>query len=148
MENPNKDITNWSLDVKYDKSKLDFVNSRAGKDLNATFKLAENLPSESRVAIGAVSFTGFKKAGIYYSLTFKIKDDSADISLEINLREVSDSKGNSIICNVKNGKIIIPKDDEVKIEMPVDDKKEVKQEVVENAENTENVENNEENVQE
>ena len=129
LENPNKDITNWSLDVKYDKSKLDFINSRAGKDLNATFKLAENLPSESRVAIGAVSFTGFKKAGIYYSLTFKIKDDSADIPLEINLREVSDSKGNSIICDVKNGKIIIPKDDEVKVEMPVEEKKQVKQEL-------------------
>ena len=129
LENPNKNITSWSLDVKYDQTKLEFVNSRAGKDLSATFKLAENLPSESRVAIGAVSFTGFKKAGDYYSLTFRVKDLSEDIPLEINLREISDSKGNLIDCEVKNGKILIPKNNDVKVEETKEEKKQVKQEI-------------------
>ncbi len=129
LENPNKNITSWSLDVKYDQTKLEFVNSRAGKDLSATFKLAENLPSESRVAIGAVSFTGFKKAGDYYSLTFRVKDLSEDIPLEINLREISDSKGNLVDCEVKNGKILIPKNNDVKVEETKEEKKQVKQEI-------------------
>lgn len=130
LENPNKNITSWSLDVRYDQTKLEFVNSRAGKDLSATFKLAENLPSESRVAIGAVSFTGFKKAGDYYSLTFRVKDLSEDIPLEINLREVSDSKGNLIDCEVKNGKILISKNNNVKTEETKEEvKKHVKQEI-------------------
>ena len=129
LENPNKNITSWSLDVKYDQTKLEFVNSRAGKDLSATFKLAENLSSESRVAIGAVSFTGFKKAGDYYSLTFRVKDLSEDIPLEINLREISDSKGNLIDCEVKNGKILIPKNNDVKVEETKEEKKQVKQEI-------------------
>lgn len=126
LENASKKITNWSLDIKYDSQKVEFVNSRAGKDLSATFKLAECLPSESRVAIGAVSFTGFKKSGLYYSVTFRVKDDSADIPIELNVREVCDDKGNAVDFESKGGKIIIPKEKNEKVE---EVKNDVKQEI-------------------
>lgn len=107
VKNMDSKIANWSLDFKYDSSKLEYVSSKAGKDLNASFKLAENVPDESRVAMGAVSFTGFKKDGQYYSVTFKVKDDSANIPIELNVREVSDDEGNTIDFDSINGKIVI-----------------------------------------
>lgn len=110
VKNVNKKMNSWSLDVKYDPSKLEFVNSKAGKDLKATIKLAENIKEENRVAVGAVSLTGFDKDGVYYYIMFKVKDQTSDIPVELNVREVCDSNGNDIKFDFQNAKIIIDKE--------------------------------------
>lgn len=126
MENVNKELSSWSLDFKYDNEKLEFLDSKAGKDLHASFKLAENVPEESRVAIGAVSFIGFKNDGIYYSVTFRVKDNSSDIPIELNVRDFSDEDGNQLEFEQKSGKIIIEKNKNLPKQ---EDKKEIKQEI-------------------
>lgn len=126
MENVNKELSSWSLDFKYDNEKLEFLDSKAGKDLHASFKLAENVPEESRVAIGAVSFIGFKNDGIYYSVTFRVKDNSNDIPIELNVRDFSDEDGNQLEFEQKSGKIIIEKNKNLPKQ---EDKKEIKQEI-------------------
>lgn len=92
MENVNEDIVTLGIDVKYDTSKLEYVSSKAGKDLQATLNLAENIQDESRVAIGIVSLGGFEANGEYYYVTFKVKDDSSDIPISLSIRESTDSK--------------------------------------------------------
>lgn len=105
MENANKDIVTLGLDVKYDTSKLEYISSKAGKDLEATLNLAEDIPNESRVAIGIVSLGGLNSNGEYYYVTFKVKDDSSDIPVSLNIRESTDSKGNDIKVETGNGTI-------------------------------------------
>lgn len=107
MENIDSNIVTLGFDLKYDTQKLEYLNSKAGKDLKASIQMAEDLPEESRVSIGALSIGGFKNNGIYYSITFKVKDSSKDIPLTLNIREVTDSKGNEIKINTKNGIIKI-----------------------------------------
>lgn len=113
-ENIDKSITSWSLDVKYDPNKLEFVNSKSGKDLSATFKLAENVPGQNKVSVGAINITGFNKEGLYYLISFKVLDDSTDIPLELFVKEICDKDGNEISCESKNGNIIIPKEEVIK----------------------------------
>lgn len=105
MENINEEIVTLSLDVKYDTSKLEYVSSKAGKDLEATLNLAENIQEESRVAIGIVSLGGLNADGEYYYVTFKVKDDSSDIPVSLNIRESTDSKGNDINVETEDGTI-------------------------------------------
>ena len=111
MENVDSKIVTLGLDLFYDSSKLEYQDSKAGKDLSATIKLAENVPEESRVAIGVVSLSGLKKDGLYYSIDFKIKDTSENISLKLNCREATDSNGNDIDIVSKDGVIKISKDE-------------------------------------
>lgn len=115
VENASRDIASWSLDFKYDSTKLEYLSSKAGKDLHASFKLAENVPEESRVAIGAISFIGFGKDGVYYSVTFKVKDDSENIPIELNVREVCDENGNTVKHDSKSGKIIVTSEKDITV---------------------------------
>ena len=140
-ENISKNITSWSLDVKYDSKKLEFLNSKAGKDLSATFKLAENVPQESKVSIGAINITGFDKEGLYYQVSFKVLDDSADIPVELVAKEVCDKDGNDLSCSVKSGKIIIPKEEKIKTETKTETKKEINDFEVTEIEQLESIEN-------
>lgn len=105
MENVNEEIVTLGLDAQYDTSKLEYVSSKAGKDLEATLNLAENIQDESRVAIGIVSLGGLKTNGEYYYVTFKVKDDSSDIPISLSIRESTDSKGNDIKIETENGTI-------------------------------------------
>lgn len=107
MQDTNPNIVTLGLDLKYDTSKLEYVSSKAGKDLSATLKLDENIPEESRVAIAIISVTGLKKDGLYYQVNFKVKDTSKDIPLELSLREATDSKGNDIKVETTGGKVKI-----------------------------------------
>lgn len=107
MKDTNPDIVTLGLDLKYDTSKLEYVNSKAGKDLTATLKLDENMPEESKVAIAVLSISGLKKDGLYYQITFKVKDASQDIPLELLVKEATDSDGNDIKIETTNGKIVI-----------------------------------------
>ena len=140
-ENISKNITSWSLDVKYDSKKLEFLNSKAGKDLSATFKLAENVPQESKVSMGAINITGFDKEGLYYQVSFKVLDDSADIPVELVAKEVCDKDGNDVSCSVKSGKIIIPKEEKIKTETKTETKKEINDFEVTEIEQLESIEN-------
>ena len=140
-ENISKNITSWSLDVKYDSKKLEFLNSKAGKDLSATFKLAENVPQESKVSMGAINITGFDKEGLYYQVSFKVLDDSADIPVELVAKEVCDKDGNDVSCSVKSGKIIIPKEEKIKTETRTEIKKEINDFEVTEIEQLESIEN-------
>ena len=140
-ENISKNITSWSLDVKYDSKKLEFLNSKAGKDLSATFKLAENVPQESKVSMGAINITGFDKEGLYYQASFKVLDDSADIPVELVAKEVCDKDGNDVSCSVKSGKIIIPKEEKIKTETKTETKKEINDFEVTEIEQLESIEN-------
>lgn len=107
MENVNTELVTLGLDLKYDTSKLEYVSSKAGKDLKATLKLDENLVDESRVAIGIVAINGLKNDGLYYQITFKVKDTKADIPLDISVREATDSNGNDIKIETVGAKIQI-----------------------------------------
>ena len=140
-ENISKNITSWSLDVKYDSKKLEFLNSKAGKDLSATFKLAENVPQESKVSMGAINITGFDKEGLYYQVSFKVLDDSVDIPVELVAKEVCDKDGNDVSCSVKSGKIIIPKEEKIKTETRTETKKEINDFEVTEIEQLESIEN-------
>ncbi|MBR3881745.1 MAG: hypothetical protein IKJ36_00570 [Clostridia bacterium] len=140
-ENISKNITSWSLDVKYDSKKLEFLNSKAGKDLSATFKLAENVSQESKVSMGAINITGFDKEGLYYQVSFKVLDDSTDIPVELVAKEVCDKDGNDVSCSVKSGKIIIPKEEKIKTETKTETKKEINDFEVTEIEQLESIEN-------
>ena len=129
------------MDVKYDSKKLEFLNSKAGKDLSATFKLAENVPQESKVSMGAINITGFDKEGLYYQVSFKVLDDSADIPVELVAKEVCDKDGNDVSCSVKSGKIIIPKEEKIKTETKTETKKEINDFEVTEIEQLESIEN-------
>lgn len=105
MKNINEEIVTLGLDVKYDTSKLEYISSKDGKDLEATMNLAENIQEESRVAIGIVSLSGLKKNGEYYYVTFKVKDDSSDVPISLSIRESTDSKGNDMKVETEDGTI-------------------------------------------
>lgn len=107
MKNVNKKICTLGLDVKYDKTKLKFVSTKVGKNLNASMQIAENIEEESRVAIGLMNLNGFKEDGIYYTVTFNVLEEKENIPIQLSLREASDSKGQSIEMNVENGIIKI-----------------------------------------
>lgn len=104
-ENLPENICALGLDIKYDSSKLEYVNSKEGENLSATMKTAENFPSENRLAIGIVALSGLKENGHYYSITFKVLDDSSDIEVNLKLREASDFNGDDVFVNVESGKI-------------------------------------------
>lgn len=124
VENINKDIVALGLDVKYDTSKLEYVSSKQGKDMKATMQLAEDVPDEGRVAIGAVAVSGFKNDGVYYSVTFKVKDIKDDIKLSLNVREASNSNGDEVETTVEGGtiKISSEKNDKVEEKSPTNQK--------------------------
>ena len=112
MKNVNTNIVAFSLSLKYDIDKLEFINAKAGKDLKATMKLAEDFPEESRVGMGAVSLSGFEQDGLYYTLLFKVKDDeNKNIPLELVLKECTDKNGDDIECKTEDGKIVFSKDE-------------------------------------
>lgn len=105
MKNISTKICTLTFDVNYDSSKLEFVSSKAGSDIDAIFKLAEDVEGEDRVAVGIVSFSGFDKSGLYYSLTFNVLDASSDIPLSLSVREATDADGNDIAITTKDGTI-------------------------------------------
>lgn len=111
MENSDKKIVTLGLDLEYDTEKLEYVSSKPGKDLKASIQLAENMIEENRVAIGAVSISGFKNNGIYYEVVFKVKDSSQDIPIKLKVREATDSKGNDVKISQKDGIIKISSDE-------------------------------------
>jgi hypothetical protein len=108
VENINSNIVTMGLDIEYDTNKLEYVDSKAGKDLSATIKLAEDMPEENRVAIGIINIGGLKKDGVYYSINFKVKDNSNEnIPIKLNVREITDKDGNDIKVNSKDGNVLI-----------------------------------------
>ncbi len=110
MKDVDTKIVTLGLDLKYNTSKLEYVSSKAGKDLKATLKLDENFPEESRVAIGIIAMSGLKNNGLYYQITFKVKDDSKNIPLEISVREATDSDENDIPIKTQGAEIKITKE--------------------------------------
>ena len=94
------------IDVKYDPSMLEFVQSKAGKDLKATIKYDEDFPDEGRFSIAILSVGGLNKDGLYYSATFKIKEGiTEDIPINLEIGEAADEDGNAI--NIKTQGIVI-----------------------------------------
>lgn len=111
MKDVNTKIVALGLDLKYDTSKLEYVSSKAGKDLKATLKLDEDFQEESRVAIGIIAMSGLKNDGLYYQITFKVKDSTSNIPLELSLREATDSDGNDIQIETQDAEIKITKEE-------------------------------------
>ena len=72
------------------------------------------------------SYLTFHFKSIFDKLGIRIKDDSVDIPIELNVREVCDDKGNTVDFESKGGKIIIPKEKNEKVE---EVKNDVKQEI-------------------
>ena len=106
LENPNEKMATLSLRLGYDSNQLEYVNAKAGKDLNATMKLAEKVENEDEIAIGALSLTGFSKGGTYYTVNFKVKDEKAkEIPITLKVKEATDGDGNNIECETSNGVI-------------------------------------------
>ena len=110
MKNVNTQITTLGLNLEYDKSKLEFISSKAGKDLHATVKLAENKQEQGKVSIAALALDGFKSDGIYYSITFKVLDDSEEIPISLSKREITDKDGKDIDVEIAGTKIKISKE--------------------------------------
>ena len=110
MKNVNTQITTLGLNLEYDKSKLEFISSKAGKDLHATVKLAENKQEQGKVSIAALALDGFKSDGIYYSITFKVLDDSEEIPISLSKREITDKDGKDIEVETAGTKIKISKE--------------------------------------
>lgn len=110
MEGVDTEITVLGLNVEYDISKLQFISSKSGKDLHATVKLAKNMPEDGKVVIAALAVNGFQRDGLYYSITFKIIDDSEDIPIRISKREVTDEAGNDKNIETIDGMIKISKE--------------------------------------
>lgn len=96
MEDINSEIVTLLFEVDYDTSKLEFINAKKGKDLNSSMQLAENIPEESKVSIGIVTLGGLEDSGLYYTITFKVKDSSSDIPLKLLINEATNSNGESV----------------------------------------------------
>ena len=110
MENVNTQITTLGLYIEYDTSKLQFISSKSGKDLHATVKLAENIQEKGKVSIAALALDGFKNDGLYYSITFRVLDDSADIPIKLAKKEVTDKGGNDVNIETQGNTIKISKE--------------------------------------
>ncbi len=110
MENVNTQITTLGLNLEYDNSKLKFISSKAGKELHATVKLAQNMQEKGKVSIGALALDGFKNDGLYYSITFQVLDDSSDIPIKLSKREITDKDGNNVEIQTQGAIIKISKE--------------------------------------
>ena len=133
MENVNTQITTLGLNLEYDTSKLKFISSKAGKDLHATVKLAENMPEKKKVSIAAIALDGFKNDGLYYSITFQVLDDSSDIPIILSKREITDKDGKDINIETRGTTIKISKETTV-VEKSPENQKIEKFQVVEKTE--------------
>lgn len=107
MEDVNSEIVTLLFEVDYDTSKLEFVNAKKGKELNSSMQLAENIPEESKVSIGIVTLGGFEDNGVYYTITFKVKDSSSDIPLKLLINEATNSNGENVNVLASDGIIKI-----------------------------------------
>lgn len=117
LDNPNEKMATLSLRLGYDSNQLEYVNAKPGKDLNATMKLAEKVENEDEIAIGALSLSGFSKGGTYYTVNFKVKDESAkEIPITLKVKEATDGDGNNIECETSNGVIKISKESSENVE--------------------------------
>lgn len=133
MENVDTQITTLGLNLEYDTSKLQFISSKAGNDLRATVKLAENIQEKGKVSIAALALDGFKNNGLYYSVTFQVLDDSSNIPIKLSKREITDKDGKDINVELQGTTIKISKETTV-IEKSPENQKIEKFEVVEQPE--------------
>lgn len=121
IESANKMVA-LRIDVKYDPEKLEFINSKAGKDLKATIKYDEDFPDEGRFSIAILSVGGLSKNGLYYTATFKIKDGvTKDIPIGLEIGEATDDDGHSIKIDTEGTTIKLSSDAEEpeQIEEPI-----------------------------
>lgn len=107
MKNADSALVTLGFDLKYDTSKLKYVNSKAGKDLNATMKLAEDFPEASKISVGILSLSGLKNDGLYYSFTFEVLDSKENIPLELYLKEAVNNSGEDVKIELQGGEIKI-----------------------------------------
>ena len=85
------------IDLKYDSSKMEFAGAKAGKDLKATLKYDEDFPDENRFSIAAISLNGLENNGLYYTVSFKIKENvNENIPIELSIKEATNSDGKNI----------------------------------------------------
>lgn len=107
IENVDSDIASLRLNIKFDEKKVEYISSKAGKNLKATVKMSEYIEGKNKVSIGIASSSGLKADGVYYQITFKVLDDNiSEIPVNLELKEASDTKGNNIKCDVTSGKIL------------------------------------------
>ena len=118
FENASKKPNGIKFDLFYDSSLLEFVSAQKGDAVSSAIDLNENYTDEGRVRIGIVSLTSINKSGIFYQVTFKVKDNisvnSSDLKLE--MKEVSNSSGEELETTVKNGVINFKRSDVQKSE--------------------------------
>lgn len=120
IDNVVSDIASLRLNIKFDEKKVEYISSKAGKNLKATVKMSEAVEGKNKVAIGIASSSGLKADGIYYQITFKILDNKmSEIPIKLELTEATDTKGNNVKCDVASGKIFTNE----KPKPPVDDNK-------------------------
>lgn len=118
FENASKKPNGIKFDLFYDSSLLEFVSAQKGDAVSSAIDLNENYTDEGRVRIGIVSLTSINKSGIFYQVTFKVKDNisvnSSDLKLE--MKEVSNSSGEELETTAKNGVINFKRSDVQKSE--------------------------------
>lgn len=120
IENIGSDIASLRLNIKFDEKKVEYISSKAGKNLKATVKMSEAVEGKNKVAIGIASSSGLKTDGIYYQITFKVLDNKiSEIPVNLELTEATDTKGNNVKCDVASGKILTSE----KPKPPVEDNK-------------------------
>lgn len=82
--------------INYDSSKLEYVSSRLGNGISSDIKMAFNKELDGKLRIGIVSLSNINTNGLYYIVTFKVKDTESDIPLELTLKESKNKSDNNV----------------------------------------------------
>lgn len=105
LENVISNLSSLNFDIKYDKNKLEYIESKTGRNLKTTVQMSEYV-EDGKISIRIISKDGLKNDGTYYKISFKILDDSIDkIPVNLDLKNAVDATGKDIKCNTNGGTI-------------------------------------------
>ena len=97
--------------INYDSSKLEYVSSRLGNGISSDIKMAFNKELDGKLRIGMASMSNINTNGLYYIVTFKVKDTKSDIPLELTLKESKNKSDNNVSVSYSGASIRMKSND-------------------------------------
>lgn len=107
LENSTEKLSGLKFDLYYDNEQLEYVSSKKGDAVSNVFDLSENYSDESRVRVGMITLSSLDKSGVFYEVTFKVKDTLKEETgtFRIDIKEASTADGNQLNVETQNGTI-------------------------------------------
>ena len=107
LENSSEKLSGLKFDLYYDNEQLEYVSSKKGDAVSNVFDLSENYSDEGRVRVGIVTLSSIETSGIFYEITFEVKDTFKEPTgtFRIDIKEASTAEGNELNVETQNGTI-------------------------------------------